>query len=246
MSSDVLDPARFPLTQWSLVGRAGQVSREDRREALGTLLRRYMPALRAHLVLAKRISPHRVDDLVQGFVTDKIIEQNLLARAEQARGKFRSFLLAALDHYLVGQIRHDTAQKRGGSAPLLNISEAPEASSGDSDPSLHFTLMWARQVVEEAQRRMEAHCGQINRPDLWLCFSERLIKPAADNTPTVGHEQIADALKLSSPKAASNLFVSAKRLFKRILRQVVGEYAGSELQIDEEIDDLMRILSQHR
>src|SRR5882762_2956273 len=80
---NAIDVARFPSTQWSLVGRAGHITGTRRREALGTLLRRYMPALRAHLVLAKRISPDHADDLVQGFVTDKMIEQNLLGKAQE-------------------------------------------------------------------------------------------------------------------------------------------------------------------
>ena len=77
---------RFPSTQWSLVGRAGQMTGERRREALATVLHRYMPALRAHLVLGRRIPPDRADDLIQGFIADKMIEQNLLSTAEQNRG----------------------------------------------------------------------------------------------------------------------------------------------------------------
>src|SRR5438477_6642253 len=100
-NENVVDAARFPSTQWSLVGRAGRTSNEHRRDALGVLLHRYMPALRAHLVLAKRMSADHAEDLLQGFVADKIIEKNLLAQAEQARGRFRSFLLAALNHYVI-------------------------------------------------------------------------------------------------------------------------------------------------
>ena len=53
---DAMGVARFPATQWSLVGRAGHVTGSRRREALGTLLNRYMPAMRTHLVLARRSS----------------------------------------------------------------------------------------------------------------------------------------------------------------------------------------------
>src|SRR5687768_2580796 len=97
---DVVTAVGFPSTHWSLVGSAAQINREKRREALGTLLHRYMPALRAHLVLARRLPADYADDLLQGFVADKVIEQNLLGNADRTKGRFRSFLLAAVKHYV--------------------------------------------------------------------------------------------------------------------------------------------------
>ena len=57
--------ARFPTTHWSLVARAGRDATEVKRQALGELLVRYLPALRAHLVYGKRLSPEDADDLLQ-------------------------------------------------------------------------------------------------------------------------------------------------------------------------------------
>ena len=73
----------FPSTRWSLVARAGQIDPESRREALGELLGRYLPALRAHLIHHKRLAPEKADDLVQEFITSKILEKDLIARADQ-------------------------------------------------------------------------------------------------------------------------------------------------------------------
>ena len=80
----------FPATQWSLIDRARQSDAGRRGAALGVLLHRYMPALRAYLVLTRRMPPEQADDLLQSFIADKIIERNLLDRAERERGKFRS------------------------------------------------------------------------------------------------------------------------------------------------------------
>ena len=79
----------FPSTQWSLVDRAAAGDAKARQRALGDLLQRYLPALRAHLVFKKRIDQERAEDLVQGFVTNKVIEQGLIARADPGKGRFR-------------------------------------------------------------------------------------------------------------------------------------------------------------
>ena len=75
----------FPATQWSLIERARQPDAQARHEALVHLLKQYLPALRAHLISEKRFAIERAEDLLQGFVADKIIEQNLLKHARGAR-----------------------------------------------------------------------------------------------------------------------------------------------------------------
>jgi RNA polymerase sigma-70 factor (ECF subfamily) len=191
------------------------------------------------------LSGDSADDLIQGFVADTVIEQNLLGRAEQGRGRFRSFLLAAIDHYVVGQFRRERAQKRRPARAMLDIADQPNVSSADAEPSWQFTLVWAREVVEEAKRRTEAHCKEVDRPDLWLVFTERVVRPAAENTVPPPHERIAGDLNLGGSKAAANLLVTSKRLFARMLRVVVAEYVADEREIDEEIEDLMRALARH-
>src|SRR3954469_20152896 len=101
------DDARqpFPVTQWSLVGRAGNATAESRRDSLGQLVQRYWPALRTHLVLKKRMKPEAAEDLLQSFVVDKVVAAELIAKADKDRGKFRTFLCTALDHYAISESR---------------------------------------------------------------------------------------------------------------------------------------------
>src|SRR5947208_800763 len=104
--------AAFPVTAWSLVARAASATPEERSAALEALLRRYLPALRVRLVVDKRIENHKAEDLLQEFVTHKILEQDLIALADRAKGRFRTFVLTALDRYLIDQSRFELAAKR--------------------------------------------------------------------------------------------------------------------------------------
>src|SRR5262249_22513308 len=113
-SPDARRLERFPSTHWSLIGRAGTVDPAVKRQALAELLTRYMPAIKAYLTLKRHIAPDQVEDLFQGFVASKILEQDLIARANPHKGKFRTWLLTALDRYVISEWRHRSAAKRGG------------------------------------------------------------------------------------------------------------------------------------
>src|SRR5580693_2515632 len=129
----------FPVTQWSLIARASHVDVETRRRALGELLERYVPAVRCYLTLGKRIDPDRADDILQGFLASKILDEHLIERADQQRGKFRTFLLTALDRFIINQHRFDAAQKRAP-AQLASIDDQPEPSESASNPANTFDV----------------------------------------------------------------------------------------------------------
>src|SRR5205814_10710398 len=107
-------------------------------------LTRYMPALRSYLVFRKRIDPHKADDLLQGFLLSKVIEQDLVASADRTRGKFPSFLVTALNRYMVSQSREETAQKRGGGGAMGNVSldEEMDAEPTVAEGSDQFDVAW--------------------------------------------------------------------------------------------------------
>jgi DNA-directed RNA polymerase specialized sigma24 family protein len=95
-----------------MVDRAATQSSEDGFRALEALLEHYRPALVAHLVYIKKVSQDKAHDYVQGFITGKILQGELLARAERSKGKFRTFLLTAFDRYILNEIGKQNAQKR--------------------------------------------------------------------------------------------------------------------------------------
>lgn len=234
---------RFPTTSWSLVALAGQ-SEEARREALGQLLTRYVPALRAHLIQGKGLAPDRADDLVQDFVTAKILERDLIARADQQRGKFRTFLLTALDRFLLNRIRDQGAKKRSASAAAEPMGERDGRLAGGCGPAEAFDVAWARSVLSEALRRMQTHCRASGRGHVWAVFDCRVLGPILQGTEPPDYRELVRRFGFQSPSQASNVLATAKRTFARTLRSVVGEYTGSEEEIEEELGQLRQILAR--
>jgi RNA polymerase sigma-70 factor (ECF subfamily) len=235
------EAGHFQTTAWSLVHRAADPRAGRHRESLEELLRRYWPAMRAHLVAIKRIDAHDADDLVQGFIREKVLEGNLLSGADQSRGKFRTLLLTALDRYVVDQHRRRGARKRrfeNGAAEL----EARHGAAGAAADV--FDVAWARASLQEALGRMRAECDAKGRADLWAVFEHRVVGEALGGTPSLPYEEMVQRYGFRSPAQASNALMTAKRMFARVLRSVLAEYTqgGDEQAVEEELRDLQRAL----
>lgn len=224
--------------------RAQQTDESARHVALSQFVQRYLPALRAHLVIEQRMAADRADDLLQGFVADKIIEQRLLDHADAGRGKFRSFLLVTLNHYIISQHRSDTAAKRAPGEGLSELGELAHQVAGGIDPAKSFNIAWARELIADALRRMEAECIASKRPDLWSIFQGRIVRPAFEAEEPVSYETLVKELNLAAPLEACRLLTTAKRMFARNLRSAASEYAGDQGDTDAEIEDLRQTLAE--
>ena len=234
---------QFPTTHWSLVDRAGHSPDDARKDALAILVTRYAPALKAHLVVRKRITPHQADDLLQGFIANEVLDPDFLKNVHSSKGKFRSLLLTALDRHVIGQIRYDTRLKRHA-ANAVSIDEAFEPTDRHAvSPQAAFDLAWARQVLDEALRKMESECRESDRADVWGVFDARILAPLVRGEPPPPYDAMVEKFGITSATQASNLLVTGKRMFVRSLRTVIGEYARSGKDIDAEIADLQKILS---
>jgi RNA polymerase sigma-70 factor (ECF subfamily) len=236
-------PQFFPTTIWTMVHDADDAeSPAVQAEALAKLLGRYAPAMKAHLTRRKRVPPEQAEDLVQGFIMGKVLEKNLLGQADKARGKFRTFLLTALDRYAISEFRAATAQKRGGGnvAPLDALAEPSDAA----DEADTFDTEWARGVLGQAIDAMQAECEANSRPDVWGIFNDRLLKPTLEQTPPPEYDELVKRYQIANPTQASNLLITGKRMFARCLQAVIADYADGEDAVKAEMDDLMNTLSR--
>jgi DNA-directed RNA polymerase specialized sigma24 family protein len=242
------EPRQFETTHWSLVVRAGRegLNEESQRRALADLIRRYLPALRAHLMYRRRLEADAADDMLQAFVTEKVLEQGLVGEARQHLGRFRMFLLAAMDRFVVSQIRKQRAKKRSapGSVPIDEHLDAADDSA--LAPDERIDIAWARELLNQALCRMRRECEVSGRSDVWGIFEGRLLNPILHQAEPIGYDGLVARFKLASPAQASNVLMTAKRAFARSLRELIGEYERNEEQIEAEISELMTVLSRAR
>jgi hypothetical protein len=239
------EPYRFPTTQWSAVEQAG-VSGEAAGAALERLLPRYLAPLRAHLVHDKHLPPQQADDLLQAFLAEKVLERHLIAGAVREKGRFRTFFLMALDRFVSNYFRDAHRLKRSPRQELAPLEAALATPARGPTASGVFELAWARQVLSNAAERMHDECEASIRDDIWHIFDGRILSPTLEGAEPVPYEQLVARFGLGDVGAASNLLMTAKRMFARSLREVVGEYMSKDGQVEEEIAELRAILARGR
>ena len=258
-AADLLRWDEIPSTRWTLVGRAGRAHSAgsvDARSALDELLRLYLPVLRGHLLSTRQVRPDRADDLLQGFLTDRVVERNLIAQADASRGRFRRFLLTALNRYVTDTYRRDSAAKRqpAGGSPL-SLDDVGEPVGSQPAAAEQFDRLWANEVLAEVMRRTRSACKGTNRMVVWAVLESRILLPVTAGLAPVPHPELARRLNLQDAAQSASLLSAGKQLFTQVFRQVVGEYVlpggianpnKADHEIDEEIREVWSIFAGRR
>jgi DNA-directed RNA polymerase specialized sigma24 family protein len=247
MAPDVVPEGHgLPNTRWSEVETAGKPHTEEGRVALDSILARYRPALLGHLRAKFSLSREDAEDTLHSFIEQKILARNWMAKAQPRRGRFRTFLLSSLDRFTISEIRQQQARKRAPDTSLLPLHDLPnEQLPADPTPpaSQAFDRLWAEAVLRGAYKSMEQSCKHKGQDNVWRVFSERLLQPLLDQQEQPSYEDLSKRYDLSSPSDAFNLLASGKRIFRRHLHRIIGEYAQSSAEIEEEIAHLRKLIT---
>jgi hypothetical protein len=91
---------------------------------------------------------------------------------------------------------------------------------------------------------MRRECEQKGRMDLWEIFDGRVVQPLLGAETTLPYETLVQRYRFESPLQASNALITAKRMFRRNLEEVVRDTVETEAEVDQEIRELKRILSR--
>jgi RNA polymerase sigma factor (sigma-70 family) len=233
----------FATTHWSVVltARDGQAS--EARDALSRLCEVYWYPLYVYL-RRRGFSAPDAEDLTQSFLA-YLLGKDFLARVEPKNGKFRSFLLASLNHFVSDHLDKERRQKRGGDKRILSLDAATaEARYGlepveETDPQRIFERRWALTVVETVLQRLEAETASAGKGALF----DRL-KPALIGDPVPAtYSEVGRSLGLSEGAVK----VAAHRLrqrFRELFHQEIAQTVSQPNEIEEEIRFLFQVLSR--
>jgi len=234
--------SRFTTTHWSVVLAARGSDSSDASEALEKLCRAYWHPLYA-FVRRRGYERHAAQDLTQEFFA-RLLEKNYLGAADRAKGKFRTFLLTALEHFLANEWRDAHAQKRGGKLTFLSFDDPAadeqylQVSSGDLSPERLYEKQWAMTLLEQALATLQSEFAAAGKGP-W--FNELKIFLTGEKR-SVSYADLA--VKLATTEGALKTAVNRLRQrYAGLLREEVARTVASPDEVEEELRALMAALN---
>jgi RNA polymerase sigma-70 factor (ECF subfamily) len=234
--------ACFQDTHWSVV-LAAQADSPQAAAALETLCRAYWPPLYA-FIRRRGHSPEEAQDLTQEFFT-QFLRRNDLATTSPDKGRFRSFLLAALKHFLVNQWHREQCQKRGGGQVAISLDAEPVEARYQIElmetatPEIAFARHWAFTVLDQTMHRLREDYANAGKSDLFDLLKETL----SGEKRTTPRAELAARCGLS----VGAVDVAVHRLRRRygeLLREEIAHTVGQPGDVEEEIRYLKAVLGR--
>jgi len=236
----------FPGTDWAQILRAGTVSPDRRQEAVGAVAEQYWKPVYCYL-RRKGFGNEDAKDLTQGFFCEVVLGKDLIQQADSEKGRFRTFLLTALDRYVGMEWRKQNRAKRrppGGVIPLDAFEDPPPVPAGNAGPEEAFAYAWASRLLDEVLQDVEAGCRESGLAKHWEVFRRTVVEPSRIGAHKPSLAQLCEELGVEDRDQASNMGITVRRRFKVALRRRVREFVDSDGKVDQEIRELMEILSR--
>jgi RNA polymerase sigma-70 factor (ECF subfamily) len=240
---EVTDRSRvFATTHWSVVLAAGQSDVPQARDALEKLCRTYWYPLYAY-VRRRGYSPADAEDLTQAFFV-WLLERNWLGRADQQRGRFRSFLLTSISNFLANEWNKARTQKRGGGRIVsLQRDEAETRCAREPmdhlTPEQSFEWRWALTLLDQVMNRLSVEFAQDGKTELFealkpCLLGERTTQPYA-----------ALASKLAMTEGSVKVAVHRMRQrYRQLLRAEIANTVATPEEVEEELRYLFAVLAR--
>lgn len=231
----------FATTHWSVVLQAGEADSPHASEAMARLCRAYWYPLYAY-VRRQGHSMEDSQDLTQEFFA-RLLERQSLRSADPARGRFRTFLLTSLKHFLINEWNKANRAKRGGGRQIISLdAEETEtrfrAEPADNrSPDKAFERRWALVLLERVLDQLQEEFAAAERAQIFEELKSSLTGDGSGSSyPEIG-------LRLGMSE--SNLKVTVHRMrrrYRELLREEIARTVETSEAIDEEMRDLFAAL----
>jgi RNA polymerase sigma-70 factor (ECF subfamily) len=231
----------FVTTHWSVVLAAGQRDSGPAQAALEHLCRAYWTPLYTY-VRRRNYSAEDAQDLTQEFFA-RFLSKNYLQTAQPSRGRFRSFLLGALQHFLANEWDKARAAKRGGGRAAIPLDDLSAenlyraVSARERTPEESYDQSWALALLEQVRQRLReeyTRAGKGRQFDHWVAFLPGEASP-------LSYAQAGQRLGLSEEAVRSEVYRLRKR-YRELVRLEVGQTVATPGEIEDELRHLIAVL----
>ena len=231
----------FVTTHWSVVLAAGRNDTTRARNALAKLCQTYWYPLYAYIRL-RGYPPHDAQDLTQEFFA-RLLERNTLGAITREKGKFRSFLLATLNHFLVDEWKKARARKRGGGQVVSLDARAAETRFGREPvdaltPERLFEQNWALALLDTVYLQLQQEYERDGKGALF----QKLKSCLTGDRGSAPYAELAARLNVAENTVKTSVHRLRQR-YRALLRAEVRHTVASASEVEEELRCLFRALA---
>jgi RNA polymerase sigma-70 factor (ECF subfamily) len=231
----------FRTTHWSVV-LAAKGNEQQRDEALGKLCRTYWPAIYTY-IRRRGCSPPEAEDLTQGFF-ESILARGSIEKAEQEKGKFRTYIITMLSRYLANEWERSQRIKRGNGLVFASLQageaegRAPIEPATRRTPEDDYERRWAETLLDRVMIKLRESYQAAGYQERFQILKVFLV----DLKGTLPISEAATRLCLSEAAAKSAMH-RLKRDYRALIREEIAQTVASPDQIDEELRHMFAALS---
>jgi DNA-directed RNA polymerase specialized sigma24 family protein len=237
----------FETTRWTQIEQAKTHDQQRRQASVNNLINRYWKPVYC-CVRRKGYSNEDAKDMTQGFFFEIVFGRELIQQADQTKGRFRTFLLTALDRYVTSIYRKEAAKKRQPEHGLAQLADAgiPDTPISNLNlcPDQAFNYAWATNILDQVLAKIKKeYCG-TGRSEYWEVFNAIVVAPIRDNIETPPLSELCEKYGIESEKKASNMIITVKRRFSTALKHQLRQFVHSDSEVEDEFRALIEILSK--
>ncbi len=232
----------FNTTQWSVVRSVRSTDTAAAAVALEQLCTTYWTPAYAYARYLGN-SPDDALDLTQGFF-ERIITGGYFSQADQSRGRFRSFLLTSLKHYIFNQRAKKNAVRRGGRVQFIPLEQSRAETTiriepvDHASPDLAFDKEWALALLDTVMKALEAGYEKRGEGNLFKTLQPCLAK----GRDRLSYDELAKLLRMTEGAVKVTVHRMRKR-YRELLREQVAQTVSSAEEAEEELRHLFQALA---
>jgi RNA polymerase sigma-70 factor (ECF subfamily) len=236
----------FLSTHWSMLEGIKKHDNKER-NLIGLLLERYWKPVYCYL-RRKGYDNEKAKDLTQGFFHEVVLDRDLIERADQSKGSFRTLLLHALNHYVVDAHRKESAQRRIPKDRLVSLDIAdpsglPEIVE-EFDPAEAFNYAWKADLLERALSEVKESYIKQGMANHWNAFRDRLLRPLLDNQQPIPLKEICRRYGIENEATASHMLETVKRRFQSVVQKQVRQTVLTGQVVEEELKEILKFFEK--
>ena len=236
----------FLTTRWSVIDKIAENGDTPDQALINELLKKYWKPVYCFL-RRKGYDNERAKDLTQGFFEEVVLSKELIRRADQSRGRFRTFLLAALEQYLARAYRKQTARKRIPKDKIFQLEQIDQAELAEPlsqfSAEQSFNYAWITELLDNLLVEVEVRCHSQGKSLHWQVFHDRVLQPIIENKRAPSLTEICRKYNIEDQRKASNMIITVNRRFRSALKRHLRRSVTRDGEVEEELRELLQIFS---